>query len=161
MPSSFFYSAFGAGLSDPSHTWSLRTAEMQKPRGTAGKFWAESVRNLIFSNIFLPQFSQFRPHSYERHRLMALRDEMRIRATIEGSEIEAYVITSFDEHLNEDVSEADKRRQYISGFTGKRADLAVSKRRYKIDQCHCPISLTAKLFVSPRIDHTLLVGFMD
>lgn len=56
---------------------------------------------------------------------MALRDEMRIRASTEGSEIDAYIITSYDEHLNEDVSDSDKRSHYISGFTGKKADLAV------------------------------------
>lgn len=68
---------------------------------------------------------QFRPHSYERHRLGALRAEMRIRASTEGSEIDAYIITSYDDHLNEDVSDSDKRRQYISGFTGTSADIAV------------------------------------
>lgn len=57
---------------------------------------------------------------------MALRDEMRIRASVEGSEIEGYIITSYDEHLNEDVNDSDKRRQYISGFTGTSAIIAVS-----------------------------------
>lgn len=57
---------------------------------------------------------------------MALRDEMRIRASADGSEIDAYIITSYDEHLNKDVSENDKRRQYISGFSGEKAELAVN-----------------------------------
>lgn len=50
---------------------------------------------------------------------------MRIRASIEGSEIDGYIITSYDEHLTEDVTDRDKRRQYISGFTGASADVAV------------------------------------
>lgn len=50
---------------------------------------------------------------------------MRIRASLHGSEIDAYIITSFDDHLNEDIADHDKRRQYISGFTGPSAVVAV------------------------------------
>lgn len=37
----------------------------------------------------------------------------------------AYIVTSYDEHLNEDISDRDKRRQFISGFTGSSADVVV------------------------------------
>lgn len=50
---------------------------------------------------------------------------MRIRASTQGSEIDAYIITAYDNHLNEDISDHDKRRQYISGFTGTGGDVAV------------------------------------
>lgn len=68
---------------------------------------------------------KFRPHSDQRHRIHAVREEMRIRASLHGSEIDAYIITSYDDHLNEDVADHDKRRQYISGFTGPSAVVAV------------------------------------
>lgn len=51
---------------------------------------------------------------------------MRVRASLHGSEIDAYIITSYDEHLNEDIADYDKRRQYISGFTGPTAVVVVS-----------------------------------
>lgn len=70
--------------------------------------------------------SKFRPHSDQRHRIHAVREEMRVRASLHGSEIDAYIITSYDEHLNEDIADYDKRRQYISGFTGPTAVIVVS-----------------------------------
>lgn len=68
---------------------------------------------------------QFRPHSDQRHRVYAVREEMRMRTSVYGSAIDAYIVTTWDEHLNEDVSDHDKRTQYISGFTGKIAHVVV------------------------------------
>lgn len=51
---------------------------------------------------------------------------MRVRASLQGAEIDAYIITSYDEHLNEDIDDHDKRRQYISGFTGPSALVAIT-----------------------------------
>lgn len=68
---------------------------------------------------------KFRPHSDQRHRIHAVRKEMHMRASAQGSEIDAYIVTRWDEHLNEDVGESDKRIQYITGFTGKNADAVV------------------------------------
>lgn len=33
--------------------------------------------------------------------------------------IDAYIVTTWDDHLNEDINDHDKRTQFISGFTGK------------------------------------------
>lgn len=41
--------------------------------------------------------------------------------------LNAYIVTSFDDHLNEDVADCDKRREYISGFTGFRGDVVITQ----------------------------------
>lgn len=71
--------------------------------------------------------AQFRPHSYERHRVHAVREQMQMRSTIRGSAIDAYIVSTWDEHLNEEVSDHDKRTQFISGFTGKLAHVVITK----------------------------------
>ncbi|KAF2894515.1 hypothetical protein ILUMI_11643 [Ignelater luminosus] len=52
-------------------------------------------------------------------RLTALRKLM--------SEIDAVLVTSDDEHQTSYVSESDKRRQYISGFSGSLGDALITK----------------------------------
>lgn len=59
-------------------------------------------------------------------RMHALRNEMRIRSSSHGSEIDAYIVTTFDEHQNHEENDAESRLQYISGFSGNVADVAVS-----------------------------------
>uniref|UniRef100_A0A336MES5 CSON010922 protein n=1 Tax=Culicoides sonorensis TaxID=179676 RepID=A0A336MES5_CULSO len=54
-------------------------------------------------------------------RLSKLREQMHTRA-----EIDAYIITSFDEHLNDRIQEFDERHKYISGFSGMVATIAVT-----------------------------------
>lgn len=44
---------------------------------------------------------------------------MQSRVATQGQELDAYIITSFDEHLSEFVAEFDERRRFISGFSGK------------------------------------------
>ncbi|WVQ79732.1 hypothetical protein IAT38_001832 [Cryptococcus sp. DSM 104549] len=41
-----------------------------------------------------------------------------IKKEIEGAKVDWYVVPSEDEHQSEEVGETEKRRQYISGFTG-------------------------------------------
>lgn len=72
-------------------------------------------------------FVQFRPHSYERHRVHAVREQMQMRSTIRGSAIDAFIVSTWDDHLNEEVSNRDKRTQFISGFTGKIAHVVITK----------------------------------
>lgn len=79
--------------------------------------------------ILFSKKKKFRPHSDQRHRIHAVREEMRIRASLHGSEIDAYIITSYDDHLNEDIADHDKRLQYISGFTGPSAVIAVGLQK--------------------------------
>lgn len=73
---------------------------------------------------------QFRAHSDQRHRVTAVLDEMKKRTSIHGTKIDAYIVTTWDEHLNEYVSDHDKRTQYISGFTGRVAHVVVSFDSY-------------------------------
>lgn len=43
-----------------------------------------------------------------------------------GTSIDAYILTTWDEHLNDDISDHDKRTQFISGFTGKTAHVVIT-----------------------------------
>lgn len=43
---------------------------------------------------------------------------MRNQAILLETEIDAYIITSYDEHLSEQTADYDKRLQHITGFTG-------------------------------------------
>lgn len=43
---------------------------------------------------------------------------MRSRASVQGYEIDAYIIPTYDEHQMEDVAPFDHRLEFISGFTG-------------------------------------------
>lgn len=73
-------------------------------------------------------FFQLQPVSVNRLRLQELREQMLIRATIEGPEIDAYIIPSYDEHQNEEVAERDQRLQYLTGFTGSNGMAAVTAK---------------------------------
>jgi hypothetical protein len=59
-------------------------------------------------------------------RLQALRNEMRIRSSLQGHEIDAYIVTTFDEHHNHQEDDVEGRLQFISGFSGPIADAVVS-----------------------------------
>ncbi|XP_016961280.1 xaa-Pro aminopeptidase 2 [Drosophila biarmipes] len=67
------------------------------------------------------------PMSDHHNRLMAMRKEMKIRATLQGPEIDGYILPSTDEHLNQEVAARDQRLRYLSGFTGVRAFAAVAE----------------------------------
>lgn len=58
----------------------------------------------------------------------AIREEMKNRASMHGSSIDAFIVTTWDEHLNEDVSDHDKRTQFISGFTGRISHVIITKK---------------------------------
>ncbi|XP_017041184.1 xaa-Pro aminopeptidase 2 [Drosophila ficusphila] len=60
------------------------------------------------------------------NRLMAVRQQMLIRASLLEPEIYGYILPSTDEHLNQEVAERDQRLRYLSGFTGIRAFAAVT-----------------------------------
>lgn len=53
---------------------------------------------------------------------------MQTRVSVVGPEVDAYIITSFDEHLNDHLQEFDERHIFISGFTGKVATIAVTTK---------------------------------
>lgn len=42
--------------------------------------------------------------------------------------LSAYIVSSFDDHQNEDVADCDKRREFISGFSGLRADVVITQK---------------------------------
>ena len=79
-------------------------------------------------------------------RLQVLRNEMRIRSSSQGhSEIDAYIVTSFDEHQNHQEDDSNGRLQFISGFSGPVGDAVV--RRYinqaiRRNVCECDVQRT-------------------
>ncbi|KAH8353869.1 hypothetical protein KR084_009818 [Drosophila pseudotakahashii] len=68
------------------------------------------------------------PMSVYHNRLLAMREQMLIRATLQGPEIHGYILPSTDEHLNQEVAARDQRLRYLSGYTGVRAFAAVTSR---------------------------------
>ncbi|XP_050327014.1 xaa-Pro aminopeptidase 2 [Bactrocera neohumeralis] len=69
-----------------------------------------------------------RPVTEYRQRLHALREQMKIRSSLRGLEIDAYILSPYDEHLNQEMAENDKRVQYLTGFTGIGAFAVVTAR---------------------------------
>ncbi|KAH8418055.1 hypothetical protein KR222_010990, partial [Zaprionus bogoriensis] len=61
-------------------------------------------------------------------RLLAIREQMSIHATLEGPEIYGYILPSTDEHLNQEVATRDRRLHYLSGYTGNLAVAAITQR---------------------------------
>lgn len=53
---------------------------------------------------------------------------MKIRSSLRGLEIDAYILPPYDEHLNQEMTESDKRVQYLTGFTGIGAFAVVTAR---------------------------------
>lgn len=77
--------------------------------------------------IFQGKLNQ--PISDHRRRLHAIREQMIIRASLQGPEIDGYILTSYDEHLNEEVAERDKRLKYLTGFTGSYGYAAITFKK--------------------------------
>lgn len=57
-----------------------------------------------------------------------VRHHMQTRVSVIGPEIDAYIITSFDEHLDDNLQEFDERHVFISGFTGKVATIVITMK---------------------------------
>ncbi|XP_055615430.1 xaa-Pro aminopeptidase 2 isoform X2 [Toxorhynchites rutilus septentrionalis] len=70
-------------------------------------------------------------------RLTTLRNEMRTRPSTQSVEVDAYLVTPYDEHMSDHLMESDQRLQFISGFTGKNAQAVVTLK-------------SAALWVDPR-----------
>lgn len=97
----------------------------------------------------------------------AIREEMKKRVSRHGSSIDAFIVTTWDDHLNEDVSDRDKRAQFISGFTGKIAHVIITlktvalwtEERY-LDQANSEMNCDWKIFSlksEPSITSYILV----
>ncbi|XP_058987893.1 xaa-Pro aminopeptidase 2-like [Musca domestica] len=80
-----------------------------------------------FRNICSYRSTQL-PVSEPRLHLNAIREQMQIRATLQGPEIDAYILPSYDEHLNEETSVRDQRLKYLTGFSGTDAFAVVTLR---------------------------------
>ncbi|XP_058813731.1 xaa-Pro aminopeptidase ApepP isoform X2 [Topomyia yanbarensis] len=52
------------------------------------------------------------------HRLTALRNEMRTRSSTQTTEIDAYIVTTYDEHMSDQLMESDRRLKFLTGFSG-------------------------------------------
>lgn len=63
-----------------------------------------------------------------KDRLTQLRKEMQIRSSMQGPEIDAYIVSSYDEHQLDQMDASDERRKFISGFTGRVGDAVVRLR---------------------------------
>ncbi|KAG8224299.1 hypothetical protein J437_LFUL007239 [Ladona fulva] len=63
------------------------------------------------------------------HRLENLRFQMRRVDAIHGPPIQAFIITSDDEHQSENVPEHDRRMEYITGFTGSQGEAVVTETK--------------------------------
>lgn len=97
----------------------------------------------------------------------AIREEMKMRASMHGSAIDAYIVTTWDEHLNDDVSDHDKRTQFISGFTGKLAHAIITQKTVAlwtddkhIDHANSELNCDWKIFslnAGPSITEYVLV----
>ncbi|CAG9768775.1 unnamed protein product [Ceutorhynchus assimilis] len=59
-------------------------------------------------------------------RLIALRELMSSEVRLFTHPVDAYLITSSDEHQSVEVADYDKRREYISGFSGSYGDAIVT-----------------------------------
>lgn len=69
------------------------------------------------------------PVSEYKKRLGSIREQMQIRASLQGPEIDGYILPSYDENLNSEVADYDKRLQYISGFSGHEAFATITAGR--------------------------------
>lgn len=70
--------------------------------------------------------NQFKMHSDTRVRVHDLRTLMAQRNP--NQVLSAYIVPSYDDHQNEDVADCDKRREYISGFSGLRATVVITQK---------------------------------
>ena len=61
-----------------------------------------------------------------KERLTQLRKEMQTRSSLQGPEVDAYIVSSFDEHQQDQMDKSDERRKFISGFSGRVGDAVVS-----------------------------------
>ncbi|CAD6994422.1 xaa-Pro aminopeptidase 2 [Ceratitis capitata] len=68
------------------------------------------------------------PVTEYRQRLHKLREQMKIRSAVQGLEIDAYILPPYDEHMNIEIGEHDRRVQYLTGFTGTGAFAVVTAR---------------------------------
>jgi hypothetical protein len=94
-------------------------------------FLSKSI--LLFTSFhFLKLYEDGDVNKDLRKRLITLRNQMRIRASVQGAEIDAYIVTSFDEHQTERTAPDDRRREFISGFTGDIGDAVVGVLRVSL-----------------------------
>ncbi|XP_055589839.1 uncharacterized protein LOC129742016 [Uranotaenia lowii] len=61
-------------------------------------------------------------------RLTALKKEMRTRASTKNIEVDAYLITSYDEHMSDQLMESDKRLKFLTGFSEVSATAIVTMK---------------------------------
>ncbi|XP_049821340.1 xaa-Pro aminopeptidase ApepP [Aethina tumida] len=62
-------------------------------------------------------------------RLTKLREIMRSEVALAMPAIDAYIVLSGDEHQSTDVDEHDRRREYISGFSGSYGDAIITQHK--------------------------------
>lgn len=71
-------------------------------------------------------------HSEFRHRVRALRDSITQLQRSQSINVSAYIVTSHDDHFSEWVDACDRRIEFLSGFTGDQAIIAVTKTKTAI-----------------------------
>ncbi|KAL7023026.1 hypothetical protein ACKWTF_012476 [Chironomus riparius] len=75
----------------------------------------------------IQRFQNEKEVAEKRNRIEVLRNEMRIRSS-QSHEIDAYIVTTYDEHHNHLDDDAEGRLEYISGFTGPIAYAAITSK---------------------------------
>lgn len=80
----------------------------------------------IFLLKFLQKYEEMKATTPMRERLEGLRNLFNFDNVLKEQPIQAYIVTSYDEHQNQHLDVSDKRIKFISGFTGKNANAVVS-----------------------------------
>lgn len=74
----------------------------------------------------LQKFVEEKELTKVERRVEALRNEMRSRSSSQGEGIEAFIVTSFDEHQTFQTDDNVGRLEFISGFTGPVGDAVIT-----------------------------------
>ncbi|KXJ79015.1 hypothetical protein RP20_CCG001990 [Aedes albopictus] len=53
---------------------------------------------------------------------------MRTRASTQSTELDAYLVTSYDEHMSDHLMESDERLKFLTGFTGTTGEAVVTTK---------------------------------
>lgn len=80
----------------------------------------------VFLKISFQKFQEEKEESEADRRLSDLRNVMRSRSSSQGHAIDAFIVSSYDEHQIYQTDDSEGRLQFISGFTGPMGDAVVT-----------------------------------
>lgn len=101
------------------------TGNTKAPRTSDESFGTIIVQTRIF--VLSPLKKVYDGHDKVLHqRLMALRNEMRTRASTQSTELDAYLVTSYDEHMSDQLMESDERLKFLTGYSGTTGEAVIT-----------------------------------